>query len=147
MAFSQIKMTVSGVIIMEPVFKELDSGKKLLEVVISCRNGRKKKEGDQYEPANIYNITVWDNYASAMQETLIKGGRVTVFGHHVTETFELKEGGKGTKNAIDNAEFMQTDRDLSEQQPAAATTRATSTKKKATPVVEEEEIDDMEIPF
>ena len=153
MAFSQAKIVVSGIIATEPNLRELDSGKVLLEVVISCRNGRKKKEEDQYEPSNMYSVTIWDNYANALKDVLNKGDRVTVFGHHVIETFELKDGsGKGTKSCIDNAEFLQTPTrsNISDDEDeegtvtkTKATTKATSTKKRA---VVADDIDE-DVPF
>lgn len=60
--------------------KDGSNTKKLWLTIRSC-TGAKKKEGEQYDPANFFTFEVWDKLAQFALDYVKHGDQVTITGH------------------------------------------------------------------
>ena len=89
-------ITISGAIIADPELRFLDSGAALTELTVSVVTG-KKKDGEQYAPSALVNVTCWNSdytkLAENVAESYRKGDRVLVVGKIVEDRWEDKDTG------------------------------------------------------
>lgn len=139
-------INISGYIVGEPNFVTFESGSQKLSVLVSARNGDRKREGEEYAPTNLYNIELWGNYATAMQPYLLAGTQVFVSGRHVVESWNDPEGNKHQKNVIKDPNIdLGKAKDSSSETKKSASSSSTKTKNiHPTPVVDADYDD---IPF
>lgn len=145
-------MICKGIFIGKVVFVETKevNDQTTLQVTLNVSTGEKKKEGDQYPPSILVQLTLWGKYADAMEPYVIKGARLYAEGKIGVPYSYEKDGVIKTivklhradeVKVLSEVESMEEEDDTPPaRKPAASSTQKTTKKK---PVEDFEDLDDI----
>jgi len=118
------QFVVAGFVAQDPELKVLDSGKKVLELVVAVNRNYKDSEGKSV--ADFIPITFWDKHAEKVSQEIKKGNLVNVEARLQTKKTKVKDtnitvielvGTKTTIHKVNKNQEVQSEV-ITEEEPA-----------------------------
>jgi single-strand DNA-binding protein len=85
---------IKGFVGQDPEIKTLESGKKLISLVVATNETFTDKSGESKEVTDWHQLTLWGKLAEIADKHVKKGALVAVEGKIKPRTYENKEGKK-----------------------------------------------------
>lgn len=91
------QITIVGNLTGDPELRFTPSGKAVANFTVAVGERHKNAQTNEWEDgeSTFYNVSVWNDFAENVAESLQKGNRVVVLGGLKGRSYERREGGKG----------------------------------------------------
>jgi len=94
------KVLLIGNLTRDPELKSTSSGRKVCELRLAVNRRYRTAKGEDRDETCYIDVRVWDRQGELCKEHLQKGMSVFVEGRLVFETWERKDGGRGSRHSV-----------------------------------------------
>lgn len=93
---------LGGRLIVDPELRFLDSGSAVCSLRVSVRVSRKQKDGEQYAPSEIVELSFWGKeFAQRVADSFSKGDQISCTGRVTSiQCYPRKDGSSGATISI-----------------------------------------------
>jgi len=94
------KVLLIGNLTRDPELKSIPSGRKVCELRLAVSRRYRTAKGEDRDETCFIDVNVWDRQGELCKENLQKGMSLFVEGRLVFETWERKDGTRGSRHSV-----------------------------------------------